>query len=287
MRNSMDRFHFRIADISIQMDISFPVEMTENYAPFLTVPSEIPSEELTVSLADIFPGMPEPQHWCKGNGETILDGRKVCLHRLGTHPPYLMEIIQSPTRRDFFYRTAANEQPNTITKVFNNLGFEDLLFRHEALILHCSLVRWQGKGILFSAPSGTGKSTQADLWEKYQGSETLNGDRAGLRKIDGVWSAFGLPFAGSSGIFRNESAPISVIVLLEQGPDNQIFPMTPAQAIRKLFPEITLHHWDPIFMEQAMNLILDLISSVPVYRLVCRPDQEAVDLLHETITEEV
>lgn len=283
----MESFHFRIADIFVQMEICFPIEMTENYEPFLTAPSKNPDEKMTISLTDTLPVLPEPTSWRMGKGETALDGRKVWLYRLGESDPYLMETIKSPTEREFLYSLASNERPNTITKVFNNLGFEDLLFRHEALILHCSFVRWQGRGILFSAPSGTGKSTQADLWEKYRGSETINGDRAGLRKIDNTWRAFGLPFAGSSGIYRNESAPISAIVLLEQGPDNQIAPVTPARALRKLLPELTLHHWDASFMDQALDLVLNLLGQVPVYRLVCRPDQEAVELLHDTITEEV
>lgn len=283
----MESFHFHIADISVQMNTCFPIQMTENYEPFLTAASKMPDEKITVSLTESLPEVPEPASWNWGKGETELDGRKVFLYRLAKSKPYLMETVKTPTEREYLYTLETNEQPDTIVKVFNNLGFEDLLFRHEALILHCSLVRWQGRGILFSAPSGTGKSTQADLWEKYCGSETLNGDRAGLRKIDNTWRAYGLPFAGSSGIYRNESAPISVIVLLEQGVSNQIYPMTPAQALRKLLPELTLHHWEPEFMDRALNLVLDLLGQVPVYRLVCRPDREAVELLKETITQEV
>ena len=58
-----------------------------------------------------------------------------------------------------------------------------------------SFIRWQGRGILFSAPSGTGKSTQANLWVQHQGAEVINGDRAALRQVGGRWQAFGLPYA--------------------------------------------------------------------------------------------
>lgn len=283
----MESFHFRIADISIQMNVCFPLKMTEHYEPFLTAASEMPDEKITVSLTDSLQDMPEPASWSRGKGKIARDGREAFLYRLGDGKPYLMEVVNTTAERECLYATETNEQPDTIVKVFNNLGFENLLFRHQALILHCSFVRWNGRGILFSAPSGTGKSTQADLWEKFCGSETINGDRAGLRKIDNTWRAYGLPFAGSSGIYRNESAPISAIVLLEQGPSNQIYSMTPAQALRKLLPELTLHHWEPAFMDRALDLVLDLLGRVPAYHLVCRPNREAVELLKETITQEV
>ena len=57
--------------------------------------------------------------------------------------------------------------------------------------LHASVINWKDKGILFSAPSGTGKSTQADLWKKYEGAKVINGDRALIRKrkrrVYGLW----------------------------------------------------------------------------------------------------
>lgn len=62
------------------------------------------------------------------------------------------------------------------------LGLERLLLSRQGLLLHASFIRWQDRGILFSAPSGTGKSTQADLWVRHRGAEVINGDRAALRR---------------------------------------------------------------------------------------------------------
>ena len=152
-------------------------------------------------------------------------------------------------------------------------------------MLHAAFIRWQEKGILFTAPSGTGKSTQADLWEKYEGAEILNGDRAGLRCIEGCWTAFGLPLAGSSYIYRNESAPADTIVVLRQSPENRIRRLGPAEAFRYLYPEVTVHQWHRPWVEKASSMLLDLISHVPVWLLECRPDQGAVRLLKETIIE--
>ena len=62
-------------------------------------------------------------------------------------------------------------------KIFNALALEKVLIAHESIILHASYVNYNGKAILFTAPSGTGKSTQAALWEEYKGAEIVNGDR--------------------------------------------------------------------------------------------------------------
>ncbi len=172
---------------------------------------------------------------------------------------------------------------NRTFDLLNFIGLEQLLLRHDALILHSSFVRYNGMGILFSAPSGTGKSTQADLWEQFMHSETINGDRAGLRRTDGIWTAYGLPYAGSSKIYRNESAPVRAIVALAQGAENTIRPLTPMEAVRRLLPEFTLHHWDEDFMNHGLNLIVSLMTEVPAYLLTCRPDEDAVRLLADTL----
>ncbi|MEE1312349.1 MAG: hypothetical protein UHS41_01185, partial [Lachnospiraceae bacterium] len=153
------------------------------------------------------------------------------------------------------------------------------------LLLHSSFIRWNSQGLLFSAPSGTGKSTQADLWVKYEGAEIINGDRAGLRKLDKGWTAYGLPYAGSSGVYRNESAPVKSIIVLRQAKENRIRPLGPAEAVRYLYPEITVHQWDSDFVKQVMDLLTDLVLNIPIYLLECLPDQGAVDLVKRTIFE--
>ena len=158
--------------------------------------------------------------------------------------------------------------------------------RQQALILHASFIKWRKKGILFSAPSSTGKSTQADLWQKYLGAEIINGDRAGIRKKDGVWRAYGLPYAGSSKIYRNESATLSAIVVLEQAEENCICPLGKTEAVARLLPEFSLHRWNATFMNEAMDLIAEIVEDVPVYLLKCRPDKQAVEILRETIEKE-
>lgn len=173
----------------------------------------------------------------------------------------------------------------TSQNIINHLGLESLLLMHDILLLHCAFIRVDNRGILFSAPSGTGKSTQAELWRKCRNADILNGDRAGLCKCDDQWTACGLPYAGTSGIYRNDSAPIQAVVVLRQAKENAVRRLRPAEAMRYLYPELTLHRWEPVSVNDAMDLLTDLVISVPVFLLECRPDEEAVNVLEQALME--
>lgn len=153
------------------------------------------------------------------------------------------------------------------------------------MILHASFVSTRYGGLLFSGVSGIGKSTQADLWQRYEGAELLNGDRTVLRRIDGVWTAFGSPYAGSSNCFVNESRPVRAIVLLSQGSACSLRRLSPAAAFRGLYAGMTVNLWDDRYVARVCDLLAAL--DVPVYALTCTPDRAAVDCLkaeleHET-----
>ncbi len=161
---------------------------------------------------------------------------------------------------------------------------ELMLLALGAVSLHSSLVRRrEGDAILFTAPSGTGKSTQASLWERHAGADTLNGDRSILRRLDGVWRAFGSPFAGSSGIYRNESAPIRALVVLRQAPENRIRRLGAAEAFRALYSESILPRWNTEAHSEVIDLVTALAAGLPVYLLACTPDARPVTLLQNTL----
>ena len=168
---------------------------------------------------------------------------------------------------------------NYLKNIYTAFGLESILLHFDAIILHSSFIKWKNMGILFSAPSGTGKSTQASLWGRYENAEIINGDRAAIRKYEDVWKAYGLPIAGSSGIYRNDSADLKCIVLLEQAEVNNIKKVSPAEAFRFIYPEAMIHRWDRLFEETASNLLLSIVTELPVYKLKCTPDRDAVNEL--------
>ena len=165
-------------------------------------------------------------------------------------------------------------------------ALERLLLHHGAFQLHSSVIAWRGMGILFSAPSGTGKSTQAELWRTLEGAQIINGDRAMIRQRQGEYEAYGSPYAGTSGIYTNLRVAVRAIVVLSQAPENRLERLEPSVAFGKLYREATVPSWDADFVEKISELIIDLIGQVPVYHLACRPDAGAVEVLKQELTKE-
>lgn len=163
------------------------------------------------------------------------------------------------------------------------LCIEQILLKFNALVLHSSHINVAGKGLVFSAPSQTGKSTQAELWRQYADASILNGDRSVLRKNNGLWYVYGCPMCGTSNIHLQGKEPLSNIVMLAQAKDNQVRKIGGMEAFRLIYPQITIPKWDSVQVTQAMELLTDLLCSVPIWHYSCTKDPEAVMYLKKSL----
>ena len=162
-------------------------------------------------------------------------------------------------------------------------AYEAGMVTRDGLPLHASLVEKDGFGVIFLGPSGMGKSTQAKLWEKYLGADFLIGDRPGLRRIDGKWVAFGMPWDGKDAIHRQASVPVKALIWLEQAKENRIEPMNYVQAMPVMLKQAMMPVWDDTAIDGATELMGALASEIPMYHLRCLPDEAAARLTYETI----
>lgn len=169
-------------------------------------------------------------------------------------------------------------------ELFMYLCMERIFLQFHALVLHSSHIAVNGKGLVFSAPSQTGKSTQAELWRKYENAVVLNGDRSVLRKIDGIWQVCGCPMCGTSNIHKQGKEPLSNIVMLAQGPENRIRKISGIEAFKQVYPQITVQSWDRKLFEQTMELLNDLLEEIPVWHYTCTKEYEAVQMLKEVLS---
>ncbi|MCD7805151.1 MAG: hypothetical protein LUH03_08405 [Oscillospiraceae bacterium] len=156
---------------------------------------------------------------------------------------------------------------------------EQILLLHNRFFLHASFIASSFGGLLFTGNSGVGKSTQAELWREHRSSEIINGDRAIVAKEENGWRAYGSPYAGSSGYFVRADAPIRAIILLEQAQENRVTAVSTSEAFKKLFLQVSLNHSQPEQINRLCDLLMALISAVPIYRLRCTPDVRAVQVL--------
>lgn len=184
------------------------------------------------------------------------------------------------------YLPAYGQRVSELSNCFFHIGLESILLRHDRLCLHASCVDTTFGGLLFSGVSGIGKSTQAELWCRYRGARQINGDRPILSRQGEKWRAWGSPYAGSSRCHVNDSCPVTAIFLLAQEKECSLRRLSPAQAFRGIWPGLTVHSYDPAFVEKASALAIDLAAAVPVYRFGCTPDENAVIFLENSLGKE-
>ncbi|GHV26576.1 hypothetical protein FACS18948_2530 [Clostridia bacterium] len=165
----------------------------------------------------------------------------------------------------------------------NAFMFEKMLLAHDAVMLHCSLIETNGKGVAFTAPSQTGKSTQARLWETHRGARIINGDRAIMRLVNEGIYAYGSPWAGSSGIFVNEGIRLNAIVALEQAKDNKVRKLTNTEALNFFLIGTSLPMWDEALLDKGLAVIERILTETNLLMLSCTPDERAVRALEDSL----
>lgn len=179
----------------------------------------------------------------------------------------------------------SNKTGSCLDNWFPKLGnlFAWSVLNHGALVLHAVILEWNGRGILLTAPSGTGKSTHARFWREYENALVINGDRALLRKQDGIWYAHGTPWSGSSGECVNRKVPLSAIVFLSQGKENIANSVSAIEAFPRILSRIIAPQEHIELSQKAIEYAASLVEDVPFVSLQCRPDRESVEILKKAI----
>ena len=155
-------------------------------------------------------------------------------------------------------------------------SFYRQLLQHSGFLLHSSAVVVDGKAYLFSAASGTGKSTHTQLWLDHFGDRSymLNDDKPALRMEDGQWYAYGTPWSGKYDYSTNARVPVAGICFLKRGAENVIRPFG-GSAAAFAFLEQTLRPAGMDIRMEIMSLLAKLIENVPIWQLECNMDPEA------------
>lgn len=152
--------------------------------------------------------------------------------------------------------------------------FARRLLQYDGFQLHASSVILNGYAYLFSAPSGTGKSTHTEKWVRLFGARYLNDDKPALRYKAGRWTAYGTPWSGKHDLSKPEKAPLGAIAFLRRGTENEIRCLTAQEAIPYYISQL-LRSIPVELMDRQLSLLDRLLQEIPVYLLTCRNDDEA------------
>lgn len=155
---------------------------------------------------------------------------------------------------------------------------ELLLF--DGMMIHASAVALNNDAYLFSAPSGTGKSTHTEGWLRvFSDALIINDDKPAVRKVNGRYYAFGTPFSGKNDISVNNGYPIKGICFLDRG-ENNIRKLNVKEAMPPLFNQ-TIRPEDESKMDLLCQRAEALLSEVSFYAMLCDTSDEAVEMAYE------
>lgn len=281
---------FSIADIPFVLCTTYPVCITEGFVPFLTGKEENgiiiefyeleqmnPLQGKLVFYTTSFAVYEDESGYYR-----IFHDHKFTDKKL----PYAMSRVYPNSIEKVWYQRESAPLFAESHNIFSHIAFEELLVRRDAMILHSSFIDTVYGGILFTGPSGIGKSTQADLWIKYRTAELINGDRSIIRKIENEWRAYGSPYAGSSRCYVNKSGKIRAIIVLEQAAECRLQRMRPAKAFVRIYSGLIVNNWNTVYIDKISKMAAELVNDIPIYLFECVPEEEAVELLSNVLEEE-
>jgi len=156
------------------------------------------------------------------------------------------------------------------------------MLSHDILLMHGSVIAVDGQGYLFTALSGTGKSTHVRLWRKLFGKRAtmINDDKPLIRVKNEESLVYGTPWDGKHHLSTNTSVPLRAIIHLQRGEENQIEEITPSEMLPTLLQQ-TFRPESPLGTIQVLSLLDTLSHNVRFYSLHCNMQPEAAKVAYE------
>lgn len=147
---------------------------------------------------------------------------------------------------------------------------------YDTILFHGSCVAVDGIGYLFTAKSGTGKSTHTRLWRENLGDRAVmvNDDKPLVRISDSGAVAYGTPWDGKHRLSSNIAVPLKAICILERAEKNTIHPISASEAYPMLLQQ-AYRPVDGMALSKTLTLIDKLAASVSLWRLGCNTEIEA------------
>lgn len=165
------------------------------------------------------------------------------------------------------------------TAVYRKIA--EIMPDHGIFVFHGSVIAVDGQGYLFTAKSGTGKSTHTRLWREYLGDRAVmvNDDKPMLKVTDSGVTAYGTPYNGKHRLGNDIAVPLKAICILTRGEKNNIVRIDKSEAYTMLVQQV-YRPQSPLKMAETLELIDKLAEKTELYRLACNMDIEAAEVAY-------
>ena len=158
----------------------------------------------------------------------------------------------------------------------------DYLLTHQVLMTHGSAIAVDGLGYLFTAKSGTGKSTHTRFWRETFGSRAamINDDKPFLSIGQEKILICGAPWSGKHGLHSNTTVPLAGICILARGSENRIQKITAEEALPMLLHQC---HQPPQQEAYVRQLVNTLATRIPLWHMTCTKEKQAASVAHNAM----
>ena len=157
----------------------------------------------------------------------------------------------------------------------------------DTLMVHASVVAYEGGAYMFLGRSGTGKSTHSSLWLKHvPDTYLLNDDNPVIRVEGDSVNIYGTPWSGKTPCYKNEVLPLKASVRLSQAPHNIIKKLPALQAYASLMPACSCMRWDKASTDALHKTVEKVITRIGNWHLECLPDADAANVCRDAVTKQ-
>lgn len=190
-------------------------------------------------------------------------------------------LEREKTAREYAYegKSAPDHSEGVLEETAVYRKIAEQMPRYDTFVFHGSVIAVDGHGFLFTAKSGTGKSTHTALWREYLGDKAImvNDDKPMLKMTDSGVIAYGTPYNGKHRLGCKMSVPLRAICILTRGEKNNIVLIDKSEAYAMLLQQV-YRPQDPLQMAKTLKLVDKLAASVELYKLACNMDIEAAEV---------
>lgn len=195
------------------------------------------------------------------------------------------DFVVTTTQEDIDYERSRAEIPGLSDGYLEELAvyrkISEKMPYYDTLLFHGSVVAVDGVAYLFTAASGTGKSTHVALWRKLFGERAVmvNDDKP-LLHIGDVVTAYGTPYDGKHKLSNRIAVPLKAICILERASANSIVPVTKSEAYAMLIQQAYRPN-DVFALQKTLELVDKMADKVGLYKLSCNMDIEAAQVAYD------
>ncbi len=187
--------------------------------------------------------------------------------------------IKTEFSLEFLKKRAAESPSLSLAEceyIWTGYDFAKKLLKFNGFVLHASAVSFKNRAYLFSAPSGTGKSTHVGLWQNAFPGEAviLNDDKPALRRLGDEICVFGTPWSGKTDKNENICVPLGGICFIERAKENKIEKADKKEAIYLLLSQI-MRYPSKEYMEKLLSFIGSNLRLAPVFKMGCNISPDA------------